>query len=203
MSEKINKDWKKFKEENAVDDEQEFDAEIENGEAPDLHADLHANALEHPSYIALEEKLTLAEQQAHENWEKSVRAMAELDNVRRRSEREVANAHRYGLEKLLTSLLPVVDSLEQALQLADKHADTSMHEGLELTMKLFLNVLEKHDVKQLDPLGTVFDPQQHEAMSIQESADALPNSVLAVFQKGYQLNDRVIRPARVVVAKGK
>ena len=199
MSEKIKKDWKKFKEENAVDDEQAFDAELERDET----SDLHANALDHPSYVALEEKLTLAEQQAHENWEKSVRAMAELDNVRRRSEREVANAHRYGVEKLITSLLPVVDSLEQALQLADKHADTSMHEGLELTMKIFLDALEKYDVNQLDPLGAIFDPQQHEAMSIQESADAPHNSVLAVFQKGYQLNDRVIRPARVVVAKGK
>ncbi len=199
MSEKIKKDWKKFKDEIVLDDEQEKETGIEDGDA----LDINKNALDHPSYIALEEKLTLAEQKAHENWEKSVRAMAELDNVRRRSEREVANAHRYGLEKLISSLLPVVDSLEQALQLADKQADTGMHEGLELTMKLFLNVLEKHDVQQLDPQGEIFDPQQHEAMSIQESADAAHNSILAVFQKGYRLNDRVIRPARVIVAKGK
>ena len=197
MSDKIDKDWKKFKEENIELNEQ--DADIEEGEA----FDINHNALDHPSYLALEEKLTLAEQQVHENWEKSVRALAELDNVRRRSEREVANAHRYGLEKLISSLLPVVDSLEQALQLADKNADTAMHEGLELTMKLFLDVLEKHEVQQLDPQGEIFDPQQHEAMSIQESADAVPNSVLLVFQKGYKLNDRVIRPARVIVAKNK
>jgi molecular chaperone GrpE len=95
----------------------------------------------------------------------------------------------------------VADSLEQALQLADKNADVAMHEGLELTMKLFLGVLEKHEVQQLDPIGAPFNPEEHEAMTIQASEGAAPNSVVAVFQKGYKLNDRVIRPARVVVAK--
>ena len=121
--------------------------------------------------------------------------------MRRRAEREVSNAHRYGIEKIVISLLPVVDSLEQALQLADKHADAGMHEGLELTMKLFVDALAKYGVHQLDPLGETFDPQQHEAMTLQASADAEPNTILAVFQRGYVLNDRVIRPARVVVAK--
>ena len=197
MSEKKNKDWKKFKEESEIHSDLDNDAEVE---AVD-DVDVSHSALDHPSYLALEEKLTLAEQQAHEHWEKSVRAMAELENVRRRADREIANAHRYGLEKLILSLLPVVDSLEQAIQLADKHNDMGMHEGLELTMKLFLDVLEKHDVCQLDPKGAVFDPQQHEAMTMQASADAANNTVLAVFQKGYVLNDRVIRPARVIVAK--
>ena len=199
MSEKTTKDWKKFKEDSAVPDELEGEGGLENDDA----IDMNSYALDHPSYLDLEEKLTLAEQKAHENWEKSVRAMAELDNVRRRSEREVTNAHRYGLEKMISSLLPIIDSLEQALLLAEKNADTGMHEGLLLTMKLFLDVLEKFEVQQLDPQGAVFDPQQHEAMSIQESADAAPNSVLAVFQKGYKLNERVIRPARVIVAKAK
>ena len=196
MSDKTQKDWGKFKEENEHLDEP-MDEEVPQ-DAEDLDT---SNTLEHPSYDDLEQKLTIAEQKAHENWEKSVRAMAELDNVRRRAEREVANAHRYGLEKMINSLLPVADSLEQALQLADKHEDVAMHEGLELTIKLFLGVLEKYEVQQLDPLGDAFNPQEHEAMSIQESADAAPNSVVAVFQKGYKLNDRVIRPARVVVAK--
>ncbi|OEH47813.1 Protein GrpE [Legionella parisiensis] len=158
-------------------------------------------SLDHPSYVELSEKLTLAEQQAHENWEKAVRAQAELDNVRRRAEREVTNAHRYGVEKLITDLLPVIDSLEQALQLAVKAEDASMHEGLELTLKLFMDVLKKFDVQQIDPTGAPFDPQLHEAMSIQVAPDAEPNTVLTVFQKGYKLSDRVIRPARVVVAK--
>ncbi len=82
-------------------------------------------ALEHPSYAALEEKLTLAEQKAHENWEKAVRAMAELENIRRRAERDIANAHRYGQEKLIRSLIPVIDSLEQAIQLSEEKADAA------------------------------------------------------------------------------
>lgn len=197
MSEKINKDWKKFKESHEKPHEQEPEAEINDSEELDVPPD----TLAHLSYAELEEKLTIAEQQAHDNWEKSVRAMAELDNVRRRAEREVGNAHRYGSEKLLTSLIPVIDSLEEALRLADKHGDKGMHEGLELTMKLFIDVLEKYDVQQIDPQGAVFDPQEHEAMSMQVSAEVPPNSVLVVFQKGYKLNDRVIRPARVIVSK--
>lgn len=188
-----------MREDTALQDEQTLDEFLNDTE----EAESGSSALEHPSYPELEEKLTLAEQKAHENWEKSVRALAELDNVRRRAERDVANAHRYGLEKLVQSLLPVVDSLEQALQLASQQADSSMREGLELTMKLFLDSLQKYNVEQIDPQGMMFDPQMHEAMSMQESADVPANTVLAVFQKGYKLHDRVIRPARVIVAKSK
>lgn len=199
MSEKINKDWKKVKEDILMQEDDNLD-EAAGAEEAEL-SELNNAALEHPSYRALEEKLTLAEQQAHENWEKSVRALAELDNVRRRAERDVENAHRYGLEKFVSSLLPVLDSLEQALQLAEQHEDAGMKEGLELTLKLFLDVLAKQHVERFDPQGDVFDPQQHEAMSIQDAPGAAPNSVIAVFQKGYKLNERVIRPARVIVSK--
>lgn len=198
MSKNDKKDWKKFKKEHGVGNDMADQEPIEKEEVEQQDV-----ALDHPTYLALEEKLTLAEQKAHENWEKSVRALAELDNVRRRAEREVTNAHRYGLEKFITSLLPVVDSLEQALQLASKDQDAGMREGLELTMKLFLDLLQKHEVQQLDPLGAPFNPQEHEAMSIQEAPDTAPNTVLAVFQKGYKLNDRLIRPARVIVSKNK
>lgn len=198
MSEKPSKDWKKFKDEKVAQEKMDLNQipDIDSNESAEV-----SGALDNPSYTELEEKLTLAEQQAHENWEKSVRAMAEVDNIRRRAERDVANAHRYSLEKFGAALLPVVDSLEQALLLADKESDSSMREGLELTMKLFVDVLDKFEMKQLDPVGEVFDPQQHEAMAMQDSADAPPNTVLMVFQKGYKLNDRVIRPARVIVAK--
>jgi len=199
MSEENKKDWNKFKEANKVEEGQSDDESLDSTEES-KHEEI---ALDHPSYSSLEEQLTLAEQKAHENWEKSVRALAELDNVRRRMEREVANAHKYGTEKLITSLLPVVDSLEQALQIAEKNSDTAMYEGLELTMKLFSDALQKFDVEQIDPTGEIFDPQQHEAMSIQDVPGAAPNSVIAVFQKGYKLNDRVIRPARVIVSKNK
>lgn len=198
MSKNNQKDWNKFNEEHKDHDEFLDEDLSEDLPGETIHEEA---ALDHPSYAVLEEKLTLAEQTAHENWEKSVRALAELDNVRRRMEREVANAHKYGMEKLISALLPVVDSIEQALQLADKNTDASMHEGLELTMKLFLDVLQKFDVEQIDPQGAVFDPQQHEAMSIQEVPGTAPNTVIAVFQKGYKLNDRVIRPARVIVSK--
>ncbi len=200
MSKDDKKDWSKFKEEHQAHEDALNEESDEEGGAGEIDEYVEP-ALSHPSYVALEEQLTLAEQKAHENWEKSVRAVAELDNVRRRMEREVANAHKYGAEKLISALLPVVDSLEQALQLADKNADPAMHEGLELTMKLFVDVLDKFDVQQLDPVGMPFDPQQHEAMSIQDVPGTAPNTVIAVFQKGYQLNDRVIRPARVIVSK--
>lgn len=191
----LKKDWGKVRdslEEDLFDDEDRM---------MDDESDVN-DALEHPSYRDLEAKLTLAEQTAHENWEKSVRAMAEVDNIRRRTEREVANAHRYALEKFANSLIPVADSLEQALQLAVQHGDDAMREGLELTMKVFIDALEKHGVKQISPLGEVFNPQFHEAMSMQPVEGAEPNTISAVFQKGYILNDRVIRPARVVVVKG-
>ncbi|KTC77073.1 nucleotide exchange factor GrpE [Legionella brunensis] len=203
MSEDNKKNWRKIKEEHEHDQEESWDEDDEELLEDADSSDNHEAALEHPSYAALEEQLTLAEQKAHENWEKAARALAELDNVRRRAEREVANAHRYGVEKLLTAFLPVADSIEQALQLSEKEKNGSMHEGLQLTMKLFLDVLEKNGVQQLDPIGESFNPQEHEAMSIQESADAAANTVLAVFQKGYKLHDRVIRPARVVVTKAK
>ena len=196
-----NEKWQKIKE----DSESTLDESVEDefAEEEDDTELSHDAVLEHPSYAALEEKLTLSEQKAHENWEKSVRAMAELENVRRRAERDVTNAHRYGLEKLISSMLPVMDSLEQALQLVDEATQPAMYEGLQLTMKLFLDTLHKQDVTQIDPLGQPFNPQEHEAMSIQDAPDAAPNSVVVVFQKGYKLNDRVIRPARVIVAKSK
>lgn len=202
------KDWKQFKEEHEIAEEGmiEEGGEEDGGEggvSTERADSPHEAALDHPSYIALEEKLTVAEQKAHEHWEKSVRALAELDNVRRRAEREVANAHRYGVEKLITALLPVIDSIEQALQMANKDNDSAMFEGLELTHKLFIDVLEKFDVQQLDPTGALFDPQMHEAMSILEVEDTPPNTVITVFQKGYKLSERVIRPARVVVSKSR
>ncbi|WP_419420288.1 nucleotide exchange factor GrpE [Legionella sp. D16C41] len=205
MSDNSTKDWKKFRENNEHLDEELENEDIENieEEVEEKTQSTDNSALDHPSYAALEEQLTLAEQKAHENWEKAVRAVAELDNYRRRAERDVANAHRYGLEKFIAALLPVLDSLEQALQIAEKDKQEGMLEGLQLTLKLFLDVLNKYEVVPIDPLGEAFNPQEHEAMSIQEVPDAVPNSVINVFQKGYKLSDRVVRPARVIVAKNK
>jgi molecular chaperone GrpE len=198
VSNKVNKDWKKFKEENMQKEEfgdDEFIDELLEEESTEVLG------LEHPNYAELEEKLTLTEKQMHENWEKAARAMAELENVRRRAEKDISSAHKFGVEKFINGLLPVVDSLEQAIQLANKDNNASMHEGLDLTMKLFLDVLAKNGVVQIDPMGEVFNPEFHEAMSMQEVPDVKPNTVIVVFQKGYKLHDRVIRAARVVVAK--
>lgn len=201
MSEDKRKNWHKIKESSELEDE--FLENEDSDEEEVVSPEPNENALEHPSYAALEEQLTLAEQKAHENWEKAVRAMAEVDNIRRRAERDVANAHRYSLEKIINALLPVVDSLAQALQLCEKEGQEGMKEGLELTMKLFIDALEKHGVTEINPEGAPFDPQEHEAMSIQEVPGVAANTVLTVFQKGYKLNDRLIRPARVIVAKAK
>lgn len=217
MAEDSNKKWHKIKEDHDLEElESEFqnegfdDNDYDEDEMKELHKKAgkakssknkhHDPELGHLDYKELEEKLTLAEQESHKNWEKATRALAELENVRRRSEREVANAHRYGIDKLLTSLFPVVDSLEQAMQVAE--AGSQMAEGLDLTMKLFLGALEKQGVHQLNPLGEPFNPQEHEAMSMQQTTEQDPNTVLMVFQKGYKLHDRIVRPARVVVAKG-
>lgn len=178
-----------------IDDEPMQSMETEDSSKP------AQEALSHPSYTALEEQLTLAEQKAHENWEKAVRATAELENIRRRTEREVEQAHRYALEKFVRELLPVLDSLDQAMQLSAGHGDKAMTEGIELTIKLFTDAFEKQGVSALNPVGEKFDPQHHEAMSMVSSPEAEPNSIISVMQKGYLLNGRVIRPARVLIAK--
>jgi molecular chaperone GrpE len=201
MSDSSKKDWGKVKKEPMEQADMEIDAVL-NDQIRD-ERDEEALVLDHASYQALEEKLTLAEQKAHESWEKLVRAKAEEDNIRKQAERQIANAHRYGLEKFINTLLPVVDSLEHAIVLALKGSDTGLLEGLELTMKLMLDALAKADVQPIDPLGMMFNPQLHEAMSIQDSTDVPGNTVLTVFQKGYLLNDRMIRPARVIVSKEK
>lgn len=125
--------------------------------------------------------------------EKALRAQAEVQNIIKRSERDVSNAYKYALERFVTELLPVVDSLEQAME---AHKD----EGVRLTLELFSKVLTQFGVRPINPEGA-FDPTLHEAVSVQENQEAKPNTVLQVFQKGYTLNDRVVRPARVVVSK--
>ncbi len=195
MTDEKKKEWQRIKE------EAERELDMDETEAENASESEETASLEHLDYEELEEKLTLSEQKAHEHWEQVVSLQAELMNVRRRADRDVENAHRYGVEKLITSLLPVLDSLEQALQLAEKDGNQGMKEGLELTIKLFLDVLEKSEVEQINPHGQSFDPQHHEAMSAVPSADVPANTVLEVFQKGYKLNERVIRPARVIVSK--
>lgn len=137
---------------------------------------------------------------ADENWDRYLRAAAELENVRKRAERDVENAHKFAVERFAGELLAVCDSLEAALAAEGDLTVESLQEGSEATLKLLGSVLERFGIAEIDPLGEPFDPMHHEAMTMQPAADAEPGSVLTVFQKGYVLNGRLLRPARVVVA---
>lgn len=152
---------------------------------------------------SLREQLAAAEQKAAENWDKYLRATAELDNVRRRVEREAATLQKYALERILGDLITVNDSLELGLKaVAGESEETRRHlEGLQLTQRQFWATLERHGVSLIDPQGQPFNPEFHEAVSTLESAEMPPNHVLAVMQKGYKLHDRLLRPAMVVVSK--
>lgn len=151
----------------------------------------------------LRRQLEEASRKAEENWDKLLRVQAEMDNLRRRNERDLQSAHKYALEKFVRELLPVVDSIELGLLAAggDSPEMTRLREGGELTLKLFLGVLEKFGVTPVNPIGHKFNPEQHQAMGMEPSAAAEPNTVLKVFQKGWLLNERLIRPAMVVIAQ--
>ncbi len=149
----------------------------------------------------LQQALAESEERARSHWEQYLRALAELDNVRKRAQRDIEAANRYGLEKFAAELLPVKDSLELAAQNAAQGDRGGLKEGQEATLKLLSQALERLGVTTIDPQGKPFDPERHEAMMTQESATAEPNSVLKVVQPGYELNGRLLRPARVVVAR--
>jgi len=132
-----------------------------------------------------------------------IRAKAEVDNIRRRAAQDVEKARKFALEKFAAELLPVVDNLERAIANIDKddEAQKSLGEGVELTLQSFLSGVEKFGVKAVDPQDQPFNPELHQAMSMQEVPDVAPNTVIAVMQKGYELNGRLIRPAMVMVSK--
>ncbi|MCG8293386.1 nucleotide exchange factor GrpE [Pseudomonas entomophila] len=144
----------------------------------------------------LEEQLAAAKDQ-------SLRAAADLQNIRRRAEQDVEKAHKFALEKFAGDLLPIIDSLERGLELSNADDDTikPMREGIELTLKMFHDTLKRYNLEALEPHGEPFNAEHHQAMAMQESAEVEPNSVLKVFQKGYLLNGRLLRPAMVVVSK--
>jgi len=149
----------------------------------------------------LQQALTQAEERAKDHWDQYLRALAELDNVRKRAQRDIESANRYGLEKFVGELIPVKDSLELALENRQGVDAKTLVEGNEATLRLLAKAFEKLGVSELDPVGQHFDPERHEAMMAQESRTAEPDSVLQVVQRGYELNGRVLRPARVIVAK--
>ena len=171
----------------AIDDAQEETPEVE------VAADVAEEAAEP------EDELAAAQAKADENWERYLRAAAELDNVRKRASRDVENAHKYALERFGKELLAVKDSLEMGLAVEDASVE-SLLEGSNATLKLLGTTLERFGIVEVDPAGEPFDPELHEAISMQPSDNVEPGSVASVVQKGYSLNGRLLRPAMVIVA---
>ena len=147
-----------------------------------------------------EDALAAAEARAEENWDRYLRTAAELENVRKRSARDVENAHKFALERFAKELLAVRDTLEMGLAAADGASIESLIEGKEATLKLLTTILQQFGIEAVDPEGEPFDPELHEAISMQPSNDVEPGSVVNVVQKGYTLNGRLLRPAMVIVA---
>lgn len=160
-------------------------------------------AAEEPTVDAIQQELESLNEALAEAKDQTVRAQAELQNVRRRAEQDVEKAHKFGQEKLVSDLLPVIDNLERAVDAIDSNDESmkSVLEGIELTLKSFADTLTRHSIEAVNPEGEPFNPELHQAMSMIESPDAEPNTVINVFQKGYTLHGRLVRPAMVVVSK--
>lgn len=153
----------------------------------------------------LESELEVALEEARGNWEKLLRSQAELENLRRRSKRELEDAHKFAVENFTRELLPVLDSLELGIQAASQdgtnHDAVKLREGNELILQQLRSVFGKFNIEVVDPVGETFNPEFHQAMTMEACDEAEPNTVIKVFQKGYLLNQRLIRAAMVVVAK--
>lgn len=153
------------------------------------------------SEATLRKSLEESKNKADENWNLFLRTRADMDNLRRRSELDVENTRKYGIERFARELLAVIDSLEQGLAVAESEHDAAYRAGMELTLKLCFDIFDKFNIVLINPLGETFDPLKHEALSTQPSSDIEPNRVLIVAQKGFMLHDRILRPARVIVSK--
>ena len=172
------------------------------GEEAEPGAEVEAGA-EETVEESIEQQLDKAHATIKEYWEQILRLKAEIENNRKRSVRDIENAHKYALRNFSESLLPIVDSMEMAQKAAEAENASleSIIEGTELTMSMFIQVLEKHGLQELDPIGEKFDPEQHQAISMVEDKSAESNIVISVMQKGFMLNERLVRPAMVVVSK--
>lgn len=183
--------------------QEEIQEQIE-GELQDLiNADVEQpnNLSPEETVVSLSAQIEVLQQEIASAHDQMLRASADAQNARRRAEADVEKAHKFALEKFARELLPVVDSLDKATEALSGVAD-AQKEGVEMTLRLFLATLGKFQIKQLDPLGQIFDPQYHEAMSMVPNPSLPANAVMDVLQKGYSLNERLLRPAMVVVATG-
>lgn len=185
---------------NDVADHENSQSGINAGSNPSADVDIEALNLQNTD---LSQRLEQAQAKAAENWDALLRTRAETENIRRRIERDLENAHKYALERFAQELLPVIDSLHMGVQAAQSPdvAVDKLREGTELTLKMFETALAKFQVVAINPVGQPFNPEQHQAVTMVETSDAAPNTVVTVLQKGYTLNERLIRPAMVIVAK--
>ncbi len=151
----------------------------------------------------LQAALKEVEAKAQDNWDLALRTRAELDNVQKRTKRDIEHAHKYALEQFAKELLPVIDSLEHGLMAANQseHQAESLQEGMELTLKMLLDMCKKFSIEPVNPEDEMFNPGLHEAMTAQPCEGVEPNTVVTVIQKGYTLHGRLLRPARVIIAK--
>ena len=190
-------------EENIESTEQEVEAkakEIQGEDSPEAaEAENQQAELDVETLQALLEK---EKEQSQANRDAALRAQAEMENLRKRTTRDIENAHKYALEKFVNELLPILDSMTLGMNAAESAENVEeLREGMDLTLKMFVSALEKFGVQTIDPQGEKFNPEQHEAISMQEIEGTESNTVVSVMQKGYELNGRLVRPAMVVVAK--
>ena len=194
----------KNKDEQLQQDAVETEAEVVGTDADiDWHQAADEIDEKEAKIAQLEAALLVSEERVKEQQDSVLRARAEVENMRRRSEQEVDKARKFALSRFAEELLPVIDNLERAIQAADGEVEAikPLLEGVELTHKTFVDTIAKFGLKEINPHGEVFNPEFHQAMSIQESAEHEPNTVMFVMQKGYELNGRVLRPAMVMVSK--
>ncbi|MBY8232691.1 nucleotide exchange factor GrpE [Vibrio fluvialis] len=194
----------KIKDEELQQDAVEVEAEAVGTDADiDWNQDAEELDEKEAKIAQLEAALLTSEERVKENQDAVLRARAEVENMRRRSEQEIDKARKYALNRFVEELLPVLDNLERAIQAADGENEIvkPILEGVELTHKTFVDAVAKFGLKEINPEGEAFNPEFHQAMSIQESPDHQSNTVMFVMQKGYELNGRVVRPAMVMVAK--
>ena len=204
MSDETNND-----ENTAANDEPQTSPAGDNGEAKldEVNAEIEAELMDEMDAEAAEQEQQSETQQLRAEVttanDQVLRVQAEMQNVRRRAERDVENAHKYALDKFAADLLPVVDNLERALAAIDSadEGQKAVAEGLELTLKSFMEVLVRYKIEAIDPAGQPFDAELHQAVSMVPNPDLEHNTVMDVFQKGYTLNGRLVRPAMVVVSQ--
>lgn len=175
----------------------------QKAEGSETEAEVKPSKKEKKLIDKLQQELEQTKKKADENWNEFVRARAELDNTQKRMQRDVENAHKFAVEKFILEVLPVKDTLEMGLAAAKEQSGSveKLVEGTELTLKMFTDAVTKFGVEVVDPIDQSFNPEFHQAMSIQPTNAKPPNTVLAVMQKGYTLNGRLLRPAMVVVSK--